>query len=79
MVPTVVLPNNDFSSPNRTISEAATVPRKELVEDADKHIAVGTRQEMDDEDEDENAPADKEIIVEASNPTLALAAFLTQK
>jgi hypothetical protein len=56
-----------------------TVPRKELVENADKHVAVGDRHEIADEEEDENAPADKEIIVEASTSSLSLAAFLTQK
>jgi hypothetical protein len=56
-----------------------TVPRKELVDAATKQLAVGDDREVSDEEADENQPADKEIIVELSNPTQAVAEFLTQK
>jgi hypothetical protein len=56
-----------------------SVPRKELVDDASKELAVGTQQEISDEEADENKPAEKEMIIEVSNPSQALAAFFTQK
>jgi hypothetical protein len=56
-----------------------SVPRKELVDDASKELAIGNPQQIADEEADENQPADKEMIIELSNPRQAVAEFLTQK
>lgn len=56
-----------------------SVPRKELVDEATKELALGDAKEIADEETDENDPAEKEMIVELSNPTQAVAEFLTQK
>lgn len=56
-----------------------SVPRKELVDEATKELALGTPQEIEDEDADENQPAEKEMVVELSNSMQAAAEFLTQK
>lgn len=56
-----------------------TVPRKELIEQSSKALAVGDPTEVTNESADENQPADKEMLTELSNATQSVSAFVTAK